>query len=104
MKGTENFQKVISAELELRALRDESFKKKLENPNKNIADCINYILGEVQKSGCNGFDDEEIFGMAMHYYDEENLKVEPMNFGTVKINHMDPKAQPKSKEGNPTLF
>lgn len=104
MKGTEDFQKVIAAELELRGLRDASFKRKLENPDKNIVECVNYILGEVKKSKCNGFSDNEIFGMAMHYYDEENIKVESIGNVSVKINHPDAKQQPKSKEGNPTLF
>ncbi len=28
---------------------------------------------EVRQSGCNGFADEEIYSMALHYYDEEDM-------------------------------
>jgi peptidyl-tRNA hydrolase len=42
----------------------------------------------VQKSGCNGFTDDEIFGMAVHYYDEDNIEVgKPMNAHVV-VNHI----------------
>ena len=34
---------------------------------KNIDECVTHILNYVQKSGCNGFTDGEIFGQAIHY-------------------------------------
>ena len=34
-----------------------------------------YILNQVKKSGCCGFSDDEIFGMALHYYQEDNIEV-----------------------------
>ncbi len=75
MKGTEQFKKVIEAHLLGMAANDAEFDEKFKNPKKNIEGCINYILNTVQKSGCNGFADEEIYGMAVHYYDEENNEV-----------------------------
>lgn len=45
-------------------------------------------MNTVQKSGCNGFADEEIFGMATHYYDETNIEIgKPMNC-QVSVNHV----------------
>ena len=38
------------------------FAKNYRNPAKNIDDCVTYILNYVQKSGCNGFTDGEIYG------------------------------------------
>lgn len=73
MKGTEQFKKVIELHLMGMAANDPEFAEKLQNPKKNIDGCITYILKTVKKSGCNGFADEEIFGMAVHYYDEENI-------------------------------
>ena len=32
-----------------------TFAAKYDNPDKNIDDCVTYILNWVQKSGCNGF-------------------------------------------------
>lgn len=89
MKGTEHFQNVILTHLQGVAVSDQAFKIKFENPKKNIKDCITYILNTVQKSGCNGFADEEIFGMAMHYYDEENITVGKEINAKVVVNHTD---------------
>lgn len=89
MKGTEHFEKVIHDHLSGIASQDINFKKKFNDPSKNIKDCITYILHTVQKSGCNGFSDEEIFGMAIHYYDEEKIEIgHPIN-AKVVVNHTD---------------
>lgn len=87
MKGTENFKRTVQAYLEERANVDELFAKSYSKQNKNIDDCITFILNEVQKSGCNGFEDDEIFGMAVHYYDEDNLSVGEKISCEVVVNH-----------------
>jgi hypothetical protein len=89
MKGTEQFQNTILTHLQGIAVSDSAFKAKFENPKKSINDCITYILNTVQKSGCNGFADEEIYGMAMHYYDEENIKIGKEINAKVVVNHTD---------------
>ena len=58
MKGTEHFTRAIAEYLNQRAMADPLFAPNLMKPNKNIEECITYILNEVQKSGCNGFDDD----------------------------------------------
>ncbi len=68
MKGTEHFTRTIAEYLNGRAMTDPLFAPNLQKPNKSIEKCITYILSEVQKSGCNGFDDDEIYSMAVHYY------------------------------------
>lgn len=68
MKVSTHFRTVIEKYLEQRAGDDELFSHSYHNPSKNIEDCLIYILNEVQKSGCNGFTDEEIYSMAVHYY------------------------------------
>ena len=75
MKTTDHFKKTIKSYLEQRAEEDALFAEKYSNKEKNIDDCITYILNTVQKSGCNGFTDDEIFGMAVHYYDEESIDI-----------------------------
>ena len=87
MKTTNHFKNTIQSYLEDRANSDELFAASYAKPNKNIDECCNFILGEVQKSGCNGFSDDEIFGMAIHYYDEDGIKnVNPVN-ARVVVNH-----------------
>ncbi len=73
MKTTNHFKQTIQSYLEQRVASDTLFEPSYTNPNKNIDDCITYILNTVQKSGCNGFTDIEIFSLAVHYYDYPNL-------------------------------
>ena len=41
----------------------------------------------MRRSGCNGFADDEIFGMAVHYYEENEIEVgKPINCQVV-VNH-----------------
>lgn len=87
MKGTESFKKVISDHLAGVAAADPQFAEKMANPKKNIDECITYILNQVKASGCNGFADAEIFGMAMHYYDEEDVKPGAKISCDVIVNH-----------------
>ena len=42
----------------------------------------------MQKSGCNGFDDDEIFSMAVHYYDEDDIEIGKPTNCQVMVNHM----------------
>jgi len=87
MKGTESFKKVISDHLNKLAEEDTQFAEKLKNPKKNIDDCITYILNQVKASGCDGFTDAEIFGMATHYYDEDDIKPGEKIKCDVVVNH-----------------
>ena len=87
MSGTEHFTRTISEYLNLRAATDPRFAPKLMKPHKNIEDCITYILRQVQQSGCNGFEDDEIYSMAIHYYDEDDLEVGSPVACHVVVNH-----------------
>ena len=75
MKGTEHFKDVIQNYLETRASYDELFAESFRKENKNIDECITYILTEVQRMGCAGLSDEEVYSLAVHYYDEDNIEV-----------------------------
>lgn len=87
MKGTEHFTRTIAEYLNQRAATDPLFAPNLMKPNKNIDECITYILTEVQRMGCAGLSDEEVYSLAVHYYDEDNLKVgKPINCKVV-VNH-----------------
>ena len=50
---------------------------KMRNPNKNITDMFKYIENQARKQAVNGcamIEDQEVFGWAVHYYDEESFK------------------------------
>ncbi len=57
------------------------------DPKKNIDDCCTFIINQVRQSGCNGFADEEIYSMALHYYDEEDIDIGKPVSCKVVVNH-----------------
>src|SRR5665647_1031420 len=87
MKTTDTFKKTIQDYLENRAKSDALFAVTFAKEGKNIKGCTTYILNTVQASGCSGFADEEIYSMAVHYYDEDNIKVGAAISGRVVVNH-----------------
>lgn len=55
MNTTEYFKRTIQAYLEERAMEDELFAAKYDTPDKNIDDCVTYILNWVQKAVATAF-------------------------------------------------
>jgi len=89
MKASDSFKRTIQDYLTVRANTDEQFAKSFAKPGKSIDECCNFILNTVRATGCNGFEDDEIYGMAVHYYDEDELDPKYMKpvGGTVVVNH-----------------
>ena len=88
MKGTRAFQDTIAQYLMGRAENDPILAIKLANPSKTMEQCCQYIISQVKKSGCCGFSDDEIYGWAMHFWDEQEVEVgEPINCQVV-VNHV----------------
>lgn len=102
-KATDYFKQTIQNYLRSRAQEDELFAPRYANPKKNIDDCITYILNYVKQSGCNGFADDEIYSLAMHYYDEDDIEIgKPLTNCKVVVNHTiqlteEEKAQARAK-------
>ena len=75
--------------LDERAKNDELFAKAYTKPNKSIDECYKYILGEARKKGTEvGMSHEEVYGLAVHYYDEDNIKINPV-YGYVQASASD---------------
>ena len=94
---------VIKNYLDNRAKTDELFAAKYANPKKSIDECCRYITGEAYakaKNGCAVISDEEVYGMAVHYYDEEDITIRKApSARTAKVN-----AEPElTKEQQETL-
>jgi hypothetical protein len=87
MEASEHFKNDIKAYLDKRASEDELFAVSYTKANKNIDDCITYILNTVYKSGCSGFADDEVYLMAVHYYDEDNIEIGKPIHCRVVVNH-----------------
>lgn len=72
------FKDIIKAHLDQRAQQDELFAKTYAKPGKTLDECCRYIMGEARKRGsavC--LTDDEVYGMAAHYYDEDDIEVSP---------------------------
>ena len=88
MANNKAFNDTIKTYLEERAENDALFAVKYANPSKSVDDCVTYILNSVRKSGCCGFTNDEIFGLAVHYYEENEIEVgKPVNCQVV-VNHI----------------
>lgn len=87
MSASPHFKRTIEAYLAQRAAEDTLFAATYKKPNKNIDDCITFILNQVKSSGYQCLTDGEVFSIAVHYYDEDNIEVgKPIN-AQVVVNH-----------------
>ena len=99
MKGTEHFKEIIKNYLDNRAKEDELFRTKYETTTRTIDDVVNYIFNEVQKSGCCGFSDMEVFSMAVHAIDEPTLEIgKPLQCSVVFNHHIDLTEEEKAEQ------
>lgn len=90
MTGTEHFKQTIKAYLDERAKTDELFAVSYAKENKNLDDCVTFILTQAkaiaQEGGC-GMTDDEVYSLATHYYDEDNIEVGKLENCGVIVNH-----------------
>lgn len=57
----------------------EDIKEQLSKPKKDLKECMNYLMScaKNKRSGpCAVMSDDEALSLAIHYYDEDDLKVE----------------------------
>lgn len=81
----EQFKSTIKNYLDKRASEDELFAKSYAKENKSLDECCQYILGEARKLGSEVcVSDEVVFGWAVHYYDEDEIKVNKTVVGKAK--------------------
>lgn len=73
---TNSAKDAIKNYLDARAASDPLFATSYAKPKKSIDECFNYILNEARKRGTSVcLTDDEVFGLAVHYYDEDDIKV-----------------------------
>src|SRR5690606_14054035 len=75
-------------QLELVASFNNKLAEAMTKENKNLDDCIKYIIMTVKESGINGFADEEIYDMAIEYYLKESVDLKGDINCQVVVNHM----------------
>ena len=99
-----SFEVAIKTYLDSVAEKDELFAKSYKNPKKSIKECCTYLMNEAKKAAKNGSiacKDEEIYGLAMHYYDEEDIEVGDASVNTKVVHVPDSKLiiTPKKSKG-----
>lgn len=102
MKTTNNnsFQDTIKAYLDKRAAEDSLFAVTYAKENKNIKDCCSYITSQAKKQASNGcamIEDDVVFGWAVHYYDEDDIKVEKTSNTRSEVKTSAPKTEVKKE-------
>lgn len=87
MKATEHFKQTIKAYLDERAKNDELFAVSYAKENKNMDDCVTFILTQVKRSKCMGLTDEEVYSLAVHFFDEDDIEIGNPIACNVIVNH-----------------
>lgn len=64
------FASAIKTYLDRRAEEDPQFAESYANPKKSIAECCDFIVSEVKRQNRTAMTDDEVYGLAVHYYDE----------------------------------
>lgn len=103
MKGTELFKQAIKSYLDERAQTDELFAHSYAREGKNIDDCITFILNQAKalsNEGCVGMSDNEVYSLACHYFDEDNIEIgKPINCGVIVNRHIELTEEEKPRHG-----
>lgn len=77
---TVSIEQAIKIYLDNRAKTDSLFAETYKKANKSIKECCKYIYSKARElaKGSNsvGIDDATVYGWAVHYYDEDDIKVE----------------------------
>lgn len=90
-----------------RATKDPSVERTIKKDNKTLKECWNYILGEISKNiyregnfGVAAGDDQVLYDLAVHYYDEDEIEIKKADW--IKVNTKMDKKTPKKvqKEEN----
>jgi hypothetical protein len=80
--NVDNWLKVIADYL----LTRDDIKDSLDKEKKSLKECGQYILQEARKKGSHvAMTDEEVFGLAVHYYDEDDITVKQTSKADVKV-------------------
>ena len=91
-------------------LSREDLVSKLDNPKKSLKECFDYILIQIAKQAtkennvalaCG--EDEEIYSLAVHYFDEDDIEVGKKNFssnadGSANLSRLVPMEHQPTKE------
>lgn len=101
-KVNKEFVKVIREYLEKRSEEDTLFSGKYRASKKTVEQCCDYIISEARKRGSHAvvIGHEEVFGMAVHFFDEDDIQPVEPEVGTSVIV---PEHKPSENSGDETV-
>ena len=82
-KVSKAFEEAVKSYLDRFANNDDAFAVKYANEGKSIGECCDYIASQVKEMGVVGLSDDEVYGLAVHYYDEEDVRFEKVAYRAV---------------------
>lgn len=100
-----SMEQAIKIYLDNRAKTDSLFAETYKKANKSIKECCKYIYSQAEKlaKGGNavGVDDATVYGWAVHYYDEDDIKVDKVQ---ERVEVVAPASEPaKAEQPKPQL-
>ena len=113
LEAKNQFQTIVLEHL--KQVVSEELAKKINNGKKTLDGCYKYIVGEAKKrqeNQCTVMTDEEVFGLSIHYFEEDEIeedKTAPEPAAIIKTSESaKPKAEakkevPKKEELQPQL-
>ena len=96
-----DFKDIIKAHLDKMAEQDDAFAARYALESKSLDDCVQYIFSEAQKQksgNCAAIEDAVVYGWAVHYYQEDNLKIDDVKAKVKHSSDTKPKEEKKQKE------
>ena len=83
--GLASLRTLVQAHLDGVAAGDPAFAEKYANPKKSLDECCMFLAGEAwgraKGSTCVYIQPEELMGLAVHYYDEDEIKINRLPSG-----------------------
>lgn len=100
-----SMEQAIKIYLDNRAKTDSLFAETYKKANKSIKECSKYIYSQAKKlaKGGNavGVDEATVYGWAVHYYDEDDIKVNKVQ---ERVEVVAPASEPaKAEQPKPQL-
>ena len=84
------FEEAIKTYLDNYAEENEFFKTKYSNVEKTIKGCVKFIYDIAKKHATNnvcGISDDQVYYLARHYFEEEDINFEVKEIEVPKVEH-----------------
>jgi hypothetical protein len=95
-----DFKEIIKRHLDKMAQQDFAFAERYKDEKKSLDKCIQYITSQAKKKAKNNgvwLEDAVVYGWAVHYYQEDDIKVESTK-EKVKVGHVGGDMKPTDVE------